>query len=89
VQAVDNDDEPADIIVRSHVHNYFRAESPERMAITTPCLQIPISVFGRKCRSWRYHVGMVLFTVSDKCVVNVEPFIMPLKIVMKREYVKI
>lgn len=89
VQAVDNDEEPADVIIRSHVHNYFRAESPERMAITTPCLQVPISVFGRRCRSWRYHVGMVLFTVSDKAVVNVEPFIMPLKIVLKREYVKV
>lgn len=89
IQAVDNDAEPADIIVRSHVHNYFRAESPERMAITTPCLQVPVSVFGRKCRSWRYHIGMVLFEISEKGAVTVLPYIMPLKLTVKREYEKI
>jgi hypothetical protein len=86
VQAVDNDAEPADVIVRSHVHNYFRAESPERMAITTPCLQVPVSVFGRRCRSWRYHLGVVLFEVSDKGEVAIKPYIMPLKLTLKREY---
>ena len=89
LDAVDNDAEPADVIVRSHVHNYFRAESPERMAITTPCLQVPVSVFGRRCRSWRYHIGMVLFEVSDKGEVNVKPYIMPLKLTVRREYEKI
>jgi len=86
VQAVENDEEPADVVVRSHVHNYFRAESPERMAITTPCLQVPVSVFGRRCRSWRYHLGMVLFEVSQDGLVWVQPHIMPLKLTVKREY---
>jgi hypothetical protein len=89
MNAVDNDAEPAHVVVRSHIHNYFRAESPERMAISTPCFQVPVSVFGRKCRTWRYHIGYVLFEVDDKGRITANPVIMPLKLTVKREYVTI
>lgn len=78
--------ESADVTVRAHVHYYCRMEVGKRSALTLPCLQIPESVYGRKCRHAYYDIGMVLFRVVDGCV-NYEPYIMPLKMVQKREYV--
>ena len=91
LQAVDNAAEPADFIIRSHVHNCISVASPERTAITTPCLEIPVSVFGRTCRAWRYHVGLLLFEIdnSGRVSYNVKNHIMPLKVVRPREYITI
>jgi hypothetical protein len=88
VTAIETEQEPADYIIRSHVHNAFMAGSPERTAITTPCLEVPISVYGWKCRTWKYHVGFLLIEVDDKGRVycNLKDHIMPLKMVVKREY---
>lgn len=90
-QAVDNEAEPAEYIIRSHVHNCFVAASPERTAITTPCLEIPVSVFGRRCRAWRYHVGFLEFVVSQDGLVwyDIGAHIMPLKLTRPREYIAI
>ena len=87
--AINSESETADVVVRSHVHNYLEVRSSKRRGITTPCLQIPESVFGRKCRTWAYDIGIVEINVSAAGRLEVVPHIMPLKIVKKREYQKI
>lgn len=78
----------ADVVVRSHVHYYLRIERSTRNAVSLPCFQVPESVFARGLRTMYYDIGLVLFTV-DKGRVTVEPRLMPLKIVRRREYVKV
>jgi len=78
--------EEADITVRAHVHYYCRMEVGRRVALTLPCLQLPFTVFGRRCRHAYYDVGMMLIQVDDAGV-NITPYLMPLVTVQKQEYI--
>jgi hypothetical protein len=78
--------EAADYIVRGHVHYYCRVENAKTCAISLPCFQVPDGVFGRRMRALYYDIGMVLFDVMDDGEVIVHKYIMPLKLVRKREY---
>ena len=78
----------ADVVVRSHVHYYLHMDDGDRHAVSLPCLQVPESVFARGLRTMYYRLGMVLFLVDDGQV-TVELHKMPLKIVRRREYVKV
>lgn len=80
--------EAAEVIVRAHVHYYYRVENSERVAIVNPCFQVPSSVFGRKCRHFLYNLGMTYMEVTKERV-DIQKIIMPLKIVVRREYEKL
>lgn len=80
------DREAAEITVRSHVHYFCRMESSRKTAVSTPCFQVPASVFGRRCRHFFYDIGMVLIEVTRDRV-DIQKIIMPLKIVKKQEFV--
>jgi len=88
MRATFEDREAADFTVRSHIHYFTRMESANKVAISTPCFQVPLNVFGRKCRPFYYDIGLLLFEVSKEKV-DIQKFIMPLRIVVKREYEKV
>lgn len=77
--------EAAEVIIRAHVHYYYRVENSQRVAVICPCFQVPASVFGRRCRHFLYDIGMLLIEVSKKDI-HIRRIIMPLKIVVRREY---
>ena len=78
----------ADVVVRSHVHYYLHMESAQKHAVSLPCFLVPDSVYARTLRTMYYDLGLVLVEVDDG-IVRVKPYIMPLKIVRKREYVRV
>ena len=51
----------------------------------TPCFQVPASVFGRKWRHFLYDLGVLLIEVTKE-EAYIRKIIMPLKIVVRREY---
>jgi hypothetical protein len=89
MQALQDNQEPADIVIRAHVHTYMAVDDGDRWGIVCPCLQLPGSVFGRTQRPWRYRVGLVLLSISSDSRVDLERKLMPLDIVRRREYVTV
>ena len=87
--ALQDRQEPADIVVRGHVHTYAAIDDGDRWGIIVPALQLPGSVFGRTQRPWRYRVGMVLLEISPDGAVNMQRRLMPLELVRKREYARV
>jgi len=67
------------------VHYYYRVENSERTAVICPCFQVPASVFGRKYRHFLYNIGILRISVTKEEVV-IRKIIMPLKVVVRREY---
>jgi len=89
LEALQDDAEPADVVVRAHIHTYYAIDDGDRWGIVCPCLQIPGSVFGRTQRPWRYRVGMLVLDIDADGKVHVDKRIMPLRVVRRREYVKV
>lgn len=85
--AIAEEQDPATYLFQSHVHYYFRAENFNKTTISTPCMQVPESVYGRKCRSMYYDLGFVEIQ-ADKERIDIIKHIMPIKFVRKREYIK-
>ena len=85
--SVAEESDPAEYLFHSHVHYYFRAESYNKCAVSSPCLQVPESVYGRKMRSMYYDIGF-LEIQADKKRFDIIKHIMPIKFVRKREYIK-
>ncbi len=85
--AMDEESDPADYLFHSHVHYYFTVGNNRQSAWSTPCLQVPESVYGRKCRSLYYNLGFLELR-ADKKKFEIIPHIMPIKFVRKREYIK-
>lgn len=56
---------PADIFVRSHIHEYNMVDREIFTAVTTPCLQFKGMAYGRKYSSF-YSYGMVWFDIRGK-----------------------
>lgn len=74
----DNGVEPPDVVVRSHIHAYHKAEAEGMVGVTTPCLQLPLSVYGRTRRAWKYDIGVVVIEIQHKRL-WVEPVLLKLK----------
>jgi len=79
------DREAAEVVVRGHVHYYYRVENSERTAVICPCFQVPASVFGRRCRHFLYNIGILKISIT-KDEVLIRRIIMPLRIVVRKEY---
>jgi hypothetical protein len=60
----DADDPPADLYIRSHVHEFRHYGDGTYLAMTTPALQGPGSKYGRRC-SGDYRVGFVVFNIDE------------------------
>lgn len=82
-------EEPADLILHGHVHYSAQVTIGKRTAITNPCLQLPGSVFGRKCRSMYYDVGIGVLDVFSGSDYRYTPILMPLKPLKGRSYVEV
>lgn len=57
----------ADVVVRSHVHEYCVVDTPMGIAMTLPALQIGDEVYGRSFESW-YHVGLLEFWITEASI---------------------
>lgn len=87
--AIEDGYAPPDFVVRAHVHNYREDRSGKRIGITQPCLQAPLSVYGRKYRGWYYDIGVVEVTVSSSGAIKITPHIMPMRLIHRRVYEKL
>lgn len=58
-------EKPADIYIRSHVHQFRVYGDGDYLAMTLPALQGPGSKFGRRC-SGDYAVGFVVFDIDPQ-----------------------
>lgn len=65
VTSTDCDAEPADVVIRSHAHSYWNVKNDRKEAIITPCMQVPETVFGFKCKTWYYTLGLIEFEVHN------------------------
>lgn len=87
--------EPADLIIRSHVHYHYMVGVGDgvsgwpRIAFTTPCLQLrgpKIGPYVRNLRTWLYHVGMTLIEIEKTGEIFVRPVLFPIDRYMDRSY---
>lgn len=87
--------EPADILVRSHVHYHAAVSVGDgvsgwpRIACTTPCMELRGPKSGpyvRRLRTWLYHVGMLLIEIAESGEAFVRPVVYPLERYMDRSY---
>lgn len=67
----------ADLIIRSHVHYFLFMEMAKGYALSTPCLQLPGSIFGRRMMPAYYDVGFVVLEIDEHGVPTVVKHIMP------------
>jgi len=58
---------PADWFVRSHAHRLVMYQTAHLKALAMPCLQLPVSKFGRRC-SGAYDVGFCVATINEGSV---------------------
>jgi hypothetical protein len=68
---------PADWYVRSHAHRLCLYETAHLHAVAMPCLQLPVSKFGRRC-SGAYDVGFCVATIANGSV-SWQVELMPIK----------
>jgi hypothetical protein len=87
-QALQDKTEPADIVLRGHIHTYAWMDDGDGYSGVVPCLQLPGSVFGRTQRAWRYRVGVLELVIADGYC-QARPHLMSLKDVRKRVYAAI
>lgn len=85
---MNNDIEPADVVIRSHAHQYWSVKSADKIGIVTPCLQFPDSIFGNKVRGWYYTMGLLSFKVTDSGEFSYKEHLIPLKVIKKKGYIK-
>jgi len=81
--SIQNDDDDADLIIRHHVHYFFRTDNAKKTAIICPALQLPGSVYGRKMKAMFYDVGFLVLHFEPG--LHIEKHIMPLRVAYKRE----
>lgn len=70
-------EDAADLIIRSHVHYFLFMEMAAGYALSTPCLQLPGSIFGRRMMPAYYDVGFVVLMVNPDGTPHPEKHIMP------------
>ena len=85
LQAIEEETEKAEQLFSSHVHYEFRIGRHTATAYSTPCMQVPESVYGRKMRSMYYDLGFYEIQ-ADENRFEVIPHIMPIKFVLRRKY---
>lgn len=82
----DTKDAP-DIIIRGHVHYSAHVGKHGRLAISCPCLQLPISESnGRRYSAWEYDVGFGVLTLERDREPIWQPVIMEMWIIKDEGY---
>ena len=70
-----------DIVIRGHVHYSVGVYRSGRMAITCPCLDLPIdSSNGRRYMAWYYDVGLGILELDKDVEPIYRPIILPVKL---------
>jgi len=90
--AIREGSEPADLVLRGHVHLFWETGSLTQRGVLCPCLQTPGGIYGRKMRGWGYDMGMLLVTVPASgrlWDVKIDPVSVDFAVRGRREYVKI
>ena len=86
IKAREEGAEPAEWYFHAHVHYCFRIGNYRQTVMSNPCLQTPGNIYGRKCRSTYYDIGMIEIQ-ADKDGICPIPHVMP-KFVFRRKYEK-
>ena len=82
----DTKDAP-DILLRGHVHYSAHVGKHGRLAISCPCLQLPISESnGRRYSAWEYDVGFGVLTLERDREPIWQPVLMEMRIIRDEEY---
>ncbi len=89
IQAIAENSESADWVIRSHAHVHCEVGIDGRKARITPCLQAPDGIFGRRLTTWWYHIGFIEMIIEADGTVLEIPHMLPVEIVRKREWMKI
>lgn len=61
-----------DVVVRSHVHYHIWVEQPQKIAFTTPCLQLARGRFGSRECVGETHWGAIRLTIDNGQIINKE-----------------
>lgn len=88
IMALEEEEQRAGQLFFSHVHYEFHIGNHRASAYTTPCFQVPESVYGRKMRSVYYDLGLYEIRANENKF-EVIPHIMPIKFVRRRDYEKV
>jgi len=75
----------AKYLFHAHTHYYYRVENVLQTIVSCPCLQTPMSAYGRKCRATFYDLGLIELRIT-RLNVNIIPHIMPIRYIKRREY---
>ena len=67
---VTNDEPLANVIIRSHVHYHIWVEQPNRVAFTTPALQLSGGRYGSRECVGETHWGAIRLTVDDGKIIG-------------------
>ena len=82
----DTKDAP-DILLRGHVHYSAHVGKHGRLAISCPCLQLPISESnGRRYSAWEYDVGFGVLTLERDREPIWQPVLMEMRIIRDEGY---
>lgn len=82
----DEKDAP-DIVIRGHVHYSAHVGKHGRLAISCPCLQLPLSESnGRRYSAWEYDVGFGVLTLERDREPIWQPVIMEMRIIKDEGY---
>lgn len=88
LQAMQDDSERADIVLRGHIHTYLWVDNGSSYVGVVPALQLPMGVFGRTQRPWWYRVGFLELRISDGYC-QARPHLMSLRSIRRRHYASI
>lgn len=96
VAAADDEFQPAEYIIGSHNHYYYKVETFARTVVNTPSLLLRGakgvkrgSPYPTNLKTQYYHVGLIYIEVADNGEVDIRPRRFPMKIVDPVEYVKV
>ncbi|MCK9282563.1 MAG: hypothetical protein M0P71_18255 [Melioribacteraceae bacterium] len=87
IQALAENSESADWVIRSHAHVYCEVGIDGRRARITPCLQAPDGILGRRLTTWWYHIGFLEMTIDPDGRVHETQHMLPIEIVRKRNWI--
>jgi hypothetical protein len=73
LRQVYNEQDPADVYIRSHNHYYYFVGNDMYAAYQTPCMEWPFGTYGTEVDGPFYTVGFLHITVADDGEVTVRP----------------
>lgn len=96
VQALHDEYDAADVVVRSHNHYHFEVHSSKKIAYATPALELPRvkgvkrgSAYPIGLMTQYYDMGLTYIEVTDSGEVFFRPRFFPVKVLAPVEYITI